>query len=191
MQRLTGKENIDHLNTNVLEFWSWAYSDMLNNANRGVFAEFVVAKALGLEMQASRGLWDSFDLEYKKIRMEIKSSAYLQSWYQAKNSKIIFGIEPKKFWDKETNELSKTVQRNTQIYVFCLYQEQKSKDIEKLLDMNNWHFWFLETAILNEKMPEQQTIRFNVLKKIAKKCTISTLKENIDKLIENQINLEH
>lgn len=30
----------------VKEFWSWAYSDLLNNTYRGVLAEFLVYKAL-------------------------------------------------------------------------------------------------------------------------------------------------
>ncbi|MHC4616924.1 MAG: hypothetical protein ACYTEQ_04130 [Planctomycetota bacterium] len=30
------------------DFWSWAYSDVLNNRNRSILAEFLVASALGL-----------------------------------------------------------------------------------------------------------------------------------------------
>ncbi len=37
--------------TTVGEFWSWAYSDLLNNATRGVFAEYLVAVALGVDDQ--------------------------------------------------------------------------------------------------------------------------------------------
>lgn len=29
------------------DFWSWAYSDLLSNGNRSVFAEFIVGIALG------------------------------------------------------------------------------------------------------------------------------------------------
>ncbi len=45
----------------VLEYWSWALSDLQDNANRGVLAEFIVAKAIGAEILV-RGSWDDFDL---------------------------------------------------------------------------------------------------------------------------------
>ena len=31
----------------VGDFWSWAYSDVLSNRNRSIFAEFIVGLALG------------------------------------------------------------------------------------------------------------------------------------------------
>ena len=40
------------------DFWSWAYSDVLNNRNRSIFAEFVVASALGL-LITPRVEWDA------------------------------------------------------------------------------------------------------------------------------------
>lgn len=30
----------------VVDFWSWAYSDLLNNTDRGVLAEYIVYSAL-------------------------------------------------------------------------------------------------------------------------------------------------
>ena len=30
------------------EFWEWAYDDLLANTTRGVLAEYIVAKALGI-----------------------------------------------------------------------------------------------------------------------------------------------
>lgn len=30
----------------VVDFWSWAYSDLLNNTDRGVLAEYIVHSAL-------------------------------------------------------------------------------------------------------------------------------------------------
>ena len=34
------------LDLSVVDFWSWAYSDLLNNTGRGVLAEFIVFSAL-------------------------------------------------------------------------------------------------------------------------------------------------
>lgn len=50
MEPLNGNENftLDGKDTEipVSEFWSWAYSDLLNNTLRGVLAEFLVKKSL-------------------------------------------------------------------------------------------------------------------------------------------------
>lgn len=34
------------LGSSVLDFWSWAYSDLIRNVNRGAFAEFIVLEAM-------------------------------------------------------------------------------------------------------------------------------------------------
>ncbi len=47
----------------ILDFWQWAYSDLLSNRNRALFAEFIVGTALGVLGQP-RVEWDSVDLHY-------------------------------------------------------------------------------------------------------------------------------
>ena len=37
-------------NYNLLDFWRWSVSDILSNATRGRFAEFIVGTAVGLKM---------------------------------------------------------------------------------------------------------------------------------------------
>ena len=66
----------------TLDFWCWAYSDLLDNATRGVVAEFLVAHALG-RMNTPRRLWGAFDVRTNSgIKVEVKSAAYAQSWQQ-------------------------------------------------------------------------------------------------------------
>jgi len=36
------------------DFWRWSASDLLSNALRGVLAEFIVARALGIDTTAAR-----------------------------------------------------------------------------------------------------------------------------------------
>lgn len=36
----------------VSAFWAWAYSSLIDNKNRGVLAEFIVAMALGIKTPA-------------------------------------------------------------------------------------------------------------------------------------------
>ena len=53
-------------------------------------AEFLVARALGAS-QSTRAAWDNYDvLSPTGIRIEVKSSAYLQSWSQRRLSSLRF-----------------------------------------------------------------------------------------------------
>jgi len=74
----------------VCDFWAWAYSDILSNTNRGVFAEHLVAHALGADAEV-RVEWDAYDCLYKGEGIEVKSAAYLQS-YTIKDLSIIILI---------------------------------------------------------------------------------------------------
>ena len=73
--------------SSVVEFWRWAYSDIMGNAERGVFAEYLVACALGVQ-DSVRISWDKYDLktkEYEKTDLpEINNDvvcSYLYSGY--------------------------------------------------------------------------------------------------------------
>ena len=46
-EQLTFKDK--ELGSSVLDFWSWAYSDLIRNVNRGAFAEFVVREAMNTQ----------------------------------------------------------------------------------------------------------------------------------------------
>ena len=48
LTKLEPNRVIDDLQGNtVLDFWSWAFSDLITDINRGVFAEFLVGAVLG------------------------------------------------------------------------------------------------------------------------------------------------
>lgn len=166
----------------VKDFWSWAYSDILNNTSRGVFAEFMIATALGLADKA-RVEWDSVDLRYEGRGIEVKASAYLQSWYQAKLSKIRFNIAKKLAWNPETNEWGEKPERNADIYVFCVYTEKNKENID-VLNSDKWEFYVVSTTKLNEKLPDQKTIGQPGLRKLANPVRFDNLKEEIAKIIQ-------
>ena len=104
----------------VGDFWSWAYSDILNNRNRAIFAEYIVGSALDV-VNEPRVEWDSVDLKYKGKGIEVKASAYLQSWRQGGLSKIVFDVAKKIPWDAQTNKYAKEPCRVADCYVFCVY----------------------------------------------------------------------
>ncbi|PSJ17499.1 hypothetical protein [Nitrosomonas supralitoralis] len=95
------------------DFWKWAYSDFMSNALRGVLAEYIIACATGCAHK-SRTEWDAYDLVTEDgLKIEVKSSGYLQTWQQKKHSAIRFDIGHKRAWDAQTNILSSQAVRST------------------------------------------------------------------------------
>ena len=149
------------LSHELLDFWRWSASDLMSNATRGVLAEWIVARALDLERSA-RVEWDAFDLLTPEgIRIEVKSSAYLQSWAQSKLSPIRFDIRPTRL-EYEDGE----AKRRAQIYVFCLLAHREQATIDPL-DLKQWEFYVLPTATLNRELPAQRTLGLAGLLKLA------------------------
>lgn len=187
VQRKSGDESFTSggkkLGFNLLEFWEWNGSDLISNAMRGILAEFIVAKALELA-GGVRYEWDAYDLEYGKTRIEIKASAYIQSWKQSHFSKIVFGIQPTRSWNYETNELGDEIKRHSDVYVFCVLSHKDQSKINPL-DLDQWEFYILRTRTLDKKVPNQKTISLSSLQKLnPEKVSFNQLKNTIDKLIE-------
>ncbi|WP_313812207.1 hypothetical protein [Glutamicibacter sp.] len=86
---LSGSELFEGMDASIVDFWKFAMSDLRMNNVRGDLAEFLVAKALGIEDYV-RTEWDAFDIAYRDQRIEVKSSAYLQAWEQRTLSTIAF-----------------------------------------------------------------------------------------------------
>lgn len=157
----TGDEKFYHngnpLDLTLYGFWRWSASDLVSNATRGILAEYIVANALGLA-DGVRAEWDAFDLLTKDgIKIQVKSAAYLQSWYHKKLSDIKFGIRSTRLWSASTNELATELKRQADIYVFCVLNH-KEKDSLDPLNLDQWEFYILRASVLDEKFPAQKTI---------------------------------
>lgn len=160
-----GTEPIIGTDKNLLDYWRWAHSDIAGNSERGKLAEYIVKCAVDAHSQF-RTEWDAVDIiSPTGIRIEVKSSAYLQTWTTTKFSNIIFDIAPKKSWDSETNLYYDSVGRNSDVYVFCLFA-CKDPNLANPLDLNQWEFFVINTAILNQYIPTQKTITLNSLRKL-------------------------
>ena len=167
-EKKTGDEMFLGMNHSILDFWSWAHSDMISNAERGRFAEYIVSCALQSPSQY-RIEWDAVDVVAANgIKVEVKSSAYLQAWSQEKFSSIQFDIAPKKSWDSITNLYSETKVRSADVYVFCLFASTDPKAANPL-DLKQWEFYVLGTNVLNDRVPEQKKIGLNSLIKLGAK----------------------
>jgi hypothetical protein len=124
----TGREPFSEhgspLAQSLIDFWSWAFSDLVGNTVRGALGEFLVAAAIG-KTESPRIGWDAFDLQTTEgIRIEVKSTAYVQSWKQKALSKPIFSIRETHAWSKDTNEYKPTKRRQADIYVFAVLAHQ-------------------------------------------------------------------
>lgn len=164
----------------LLDYWRWSGSGLLDNTNRGILAEFLVAASLDLHKEP-RTEWQAYDLRTASgSTIEIKSSAYVQSWKQTKRSVIQFGIAPHSNWDPETGEWREGLRRWADIYVFCVFHGEEPLDP---LDTSKWDFYVLPTEVLNQKCPDQKTIRLSSLENLSPaKCDYVNLKKTIEEI---------
>lgn len=171
------------LNTTLSAYWEWAHSNLMDNAERGALAEFIVKQAVG-DMSATRTNWDAYDLlSPEGIKVEIKASGYLQSWDQDKFSSIKFSIRPTYGWDARTNSTDTVMRRQSDVYVFCLHKH-KDKSTVNPLDIEQWEFYVVPTRTLNERCGDQKSITLSALKALG----IEPVKyESIKKEILNTI----
>ena len=171
-QQLTGDEEFtlhgSGAGISVKDFWSWAYSDLLNNTQRGVMAEFLVYSSFKSEYPPPprtqmRVNWLPFDVTSPSgRRIEVKSAAYLQSWTTDFPAQIQYDIAPKLAWDGKN--YATEAKRNCDLFVFCLYTAL-TRD-KSILDLDYWEFYVLPTYILNDRIPNQKTISLSSLLKL-------------------------
>jgi hypothetical protein len=180
-QKITGTNSLT-----VGDFWAWAYSDILSNANRGVFAEFLVGSALGV-LDTPRIEWNIADLYYREKKIEVKSAAYSQSWIQKAPSKIIFSIAETYGWDAATNTSQSELARFSDCYVFCLYKEiDVAKARENLLNVAYWDFFPISTWQVNTVFAKQKSLSLSRLTPYCKPVPYMELKNAIDAVLELQ-----
>ena len=187
----TGKET----GYKIKDFWAWSSSDLVNNTLRGVYAEFIVATALGIDLSKKpRQDWDAYDLDYGVCKIEVKASGRVQAWHREpdisdlpiditneelesfrkriKKSKAQFTIRKTRKFDRIRDRFEEDAKRHADIYVFCLHKPEKEEEVE-MLRSDQWEFYIIPTRLLNEldkKCDEnskgQQTIGLPQLKRL-------------------------
>lgn len=145
------------------DYWAWANSDLVNNVDRGKLSEFIVASALGISNDVA-ATWDKFDLLYMGKGIEIKSSSYLQSWYQERESYIAFTVRPTIAPINNTSTYEDVRKRQADLYVFCLLAH-KDKLTLNPLNLDQWEFYIVPTSLLDELIPTQKSISLTFLQK--------------------------
>ena len=164
----------------ILDYWSWAYSDIVGNTNRGALAEFIVARAIGSE-PAVRNDWAAYDLETPSgIKVEVKSSAYLQSWHQTTVSAPSFSIRKAKEWSPETNEFGEERLRHSDVYVFCLLAYKGDKRLLDPLDLSQWEFYVVKTSEIDRIFGERSSIGINRVKDLSLAYSVDSLMDAVE-----------
>ena len=137
---LSGAEPITGTDATLRDVWAWSMSDLRTNTVRPMVAEFLVAKALGASHRP-RIEWDSYDVETPDgLRLEVKSSAYLQAWEQTRLSRIEFsGLTAK---TPTATAYSDARTYNADGYVFALQTATEHSRYDAL-DTGQWQFWVL------------------------------------------------
>lgn len=186
----TGDEQLTYngntLKFSLLDFWKWSVSDILSNATRGRFAEFIVATATNIDITQVRDEWSAFDLITPDgIKIEVKSAAYVQSWFQRSLSKISFSTKAGLTWDSLTNLQSKTKSRSADVYVFCLLYHDVKHSVDPL-DMNQWEFYVLATSELNNYIRSQHSISLKSLKSLTVAISYTQIEETV--IVKNKLN---
>jgi len=169
-KRRNSNQQIPNLNQTIGDFWSWAYSHVLSNVSRGVYAEFLVGSALNV-VDDVRDDWGDYDLVYRNFKIEVKASGYWQAWEQSKESQISFKIASKE----------KIHSRVADVYVFCLYTDRED-NVGDVIDPSRWEFY-----IVPEKMlPIQQSISLNPLARLCERESLDSpvQYDNIKKTID-------
>ena len=168
------------------DFWRWNMSDLLSNATRGILAEFIVGTAIGLDQKDVRNEWDAYDLTSKDgIKIEVKSSAYIQSWKQKDYSKISFSIKPTHFLDPQTLLYQDEAKRHADVHVFCLLKH-KDQDTIDPLKLEQWEFYVVPTPVLSDYGGSQLRIILSKLKKIADPVNYDKLRLEIFKVNQHE-----
>lgn len=113
-------------------FLRWNSGHLIENRIRCAYAEWLVYRALGLDLGEYRHEGAVVEVSHGAISIEVKSAAYVQSWQQSATSSISFAIEP----------------RNTMAYVFCLLAEPDPERVNPQ-DLSQWLFWVVPTRMLH------------------------------------------
>jgi len=171
------------LNIKVKNFWGRWFSQLATNNLRWILAEYIVASDLGI-VHNLREERDAYDLiTPEKIKIEIKSASYIQSWEQKKLSTISFSIRPTHGYDIKTTKRNNILKRQSDVYVFCLLAHKDQNTLNPL-DMGQRDFYIITTRLLDQEVLTQKSITLKKLQRIwAKKIQYWKIYETIKTLL--------
>ena len=175
----TFRGTTSHQPLQLIDYWRWSASTLMDNVARGVLAEFVVAAALRDNLpEGPRLEWENYDLEPtingRKLTIEVKSSAKVQSWQQKNYSDLAFRVKSTEKWDPATGE--SLPPKRADVYVFCALTGTEIESHLDALDLDNWEF----RVILGRLLEQKQSIAWSTVAGLgAVTCRFADLAERI------------
>lgn len=144
--------------------------NLVENRNRGIFAEWLVGQALGVICDGDvRQEWDAYDLLYGEVKVEVKASGLSQTWNLYEPSKPNFNIAPRlRHWVAETDDWIVHDQpvRFADVYTFCLHEPVPATN-ENVCNPAFWKFWVISKQTLDVKLGDQKSVGVRTLNKSA------------------------
>ena len=185
---MTGKEKFlcgsKELDFDITDLWRFHYSNIYSL--HGEIAEFVVARALGITEAQNTEYWTLWDISYRDIRIEVKATAYFHLWNESGkiSQQRTFSIAAANgSYDPQKSGNSEFCRQND-VYVFCL-NNGETKDRSYPLDMDNWAFYVVPTAFLNEHCTNNKRISLGRIRSFGfKPISYINLREEIDQVID-------
>lgn len=160
------------------DFWEYYASDILDSRIRGAMAEFIVNKALNVNIFMQG--WQPFDIIYGAYRIEVKSSGYVHNTTTDHLSKPVFNISKRQVYLDETKWTKP--KRNSDYYIFALFACKDVREADTM-KLEQWEFYIVPTSYLNEYYDNSKTISLSVVQSIGKKATYDTLRDTLNNLI--------
>ena len=162
-----------------VNFNRWAAGNLVDNRNRGIFAEWLVGQALGVIGDDDvRKEWDAVDLRFGDLTIEVKASGLSQTWNLLVPSTPRFGIpRQKRAWFADTDEwiVYDEPKRSADIYVFCLHQSVPATN-ENVADPDSWSFWVVATSTIDDELDDQSSVGVSTLNRLAEPVGWSGIK---------------
>ena len=178
-----GHENIKGLtNTTIKDYWQWTYSDVMINKNRSDFGLFIAAHALELT-KIPRIDWGNVDLRYRRKKIAVRTSGYIQSWKQKKSKRVLFDISKKKGFQAKNIDSITFRNREAELYIFNFHKEKIVKNAD-VLNLDQWRFFIILTSVLDEHFPNKNKIGLRSLNKLTKGVDYSRIQPVINELID-------
>lgn len=152
---------------------------LVTNVMRGHVVEAMIALALEPEWRWCSGDYAAWDFERADgLRMEVRQSAYRQSWVHAPHVKVsrAFDIAPRKYaWEGAYRK--ELTGRAAQVYVFAYHDVRD--DTADQRDPGQWAFYVVPTIDL----PNAQSIRLTRLQKFVEPVWLDRLKARVDMVL--------
>ena len=147
----------------LLNFWRWAYGDLCDDEIKGIFAEWLVYKLLGVASPRRIGWANSDVVTSIGVRIEVKAASYWQSWKLIDgnglpHAKPLYAIPPDskiRFAGLTARDGANVADRSTprtlksQMYVFA-FQHEKKIDHWDAMDLSQWEFYVVRAEELGQ-----------------------------------------